>query len=265
MRTDKGRSRGTLAVVPARLESTRLPRKMLLSLTGRPLVVHTVEAVVASGVFDDVVVATDSREIADAVREAGYEAAMTGPASSGTDRIAAVVREMSPQERPEIVVNVQGDEPEIEPSALAAVVDAIAGTPAAEMATLSTPLTDAAGIEDPARVKVVTAADGRALYFSRAPIPFVRDAAAGADFAPATPWALHIGTYAYRTEFLLRFAGMPPSRLERLEGLEQLRALEAGATIAVASVGHAAVGIDTAEDYARFVARHAEARGVRAA
>ncbi|MBT4864801.1 MAG: 3-deoxy-manno-octulosonate cytidylyltransferase [Planctomycetaceae bacterium] len=240
----------TVGIIPARLQSTRLPRKLLLDETGRPLVQYTWEAACKAESLDEVIVATDSPEIAASVRAFGGRAEITGEHPSGTDRIAEIARRCCPEA--EILVNVQGDEPEIDPAQIDTLVALVANYTDSEMATLATPIPTITDRDDPACVKVVIAADGRALYFSRAPIPFVRDAA---DSPSQSPWLLHLGIYAYRREFLLQLTQLPPSRLEQLEKLEQLRALEAGALIRVGIVDHPAVGIDTPEDYARFVQR----------
>jgi 3-deoxy-manno-octulosonate cytidylyltransferase (CMP-KDO synthetase) len=269
-----------VGLIPARLASSRLPGKLLLSATGRPLIQYTWEAARRARSLADVIVATDSPEIAQAVRAFGGRAELTGDHASGTDRIAEVVRRCIP--RADIIVNIQGDEPEIDPASIDTLVETLAARPAAETATLATPIRTVEDLRAPSCVKVVRAADGRALYFSRAPIPHVRDAdpaelltnqtsevrhqrsevslsAPALDPRPSTldhsPWLLHLGLYAYRRDFLLRLTAMPPSRLEQLEKLEQLRVLEAGATMHVAVVDHRSVGIDTPEDYARFVAR----------
>jgi 3-deoxy-manno-octulosonate cytidylyltransferase (CMP-KDO synthetase) len=249
-------------IIPARLESSRLPRKLLLADTGRPLIQYAWETVCRAESVDEVLIATDSPEIAAVVRGFGGRAEMTGEHSSGTDRIAEVVRRCC--DDAEIVVNVQGDEPELSPGDIDWLVETLRRASAAEMATLATPIPDRLVLQDPSCVKVVLAADGRALYFSRAPIPHVRDGipedwVREHEYVRESPWLLHLGVYAYRPEFLKAFAQMPPGRLEQLEKLEQLRALEAGASIQVAIVRAASIGIDTREDYARFVARQAEA------
>jgi len=245
-------------VIPARLESSRLPRKLLLDRTGQPLLQYAWEAARAATSLDEVIVATDSPEIASLIRELGGRAEMTREHQSGSDRIAEVVSRSC--QDADIIVNIQGDEPELSPADIDLVVQTLQEAPHAEMATLATPLRDELFVTDPACVKVVCAADGRALYFSRAPIPHARDGIP-ADWTPHerlakdSPWKLHVGIYAYRRKFLLAFTQLPPGRLEQLEKLEQLRALEAGAAIQVAMVPRAAVGIDTPEDYARFVDR----------
>jgi 3-deoxy-manno-octulosonate cytidylyltransferase (CMP-KDO synthetase) len=159
-----------------------------------------------------------------------------------------------------VLVNVQGDEPEIDPGAIDTLAAAVADDPGCDMATLSAPLTEEAAFLDPANVKVVCDETGRALYFSRAPIPFPREGGG----VPADA-RLHIGAYAYRREFLVRLASLPPSRLERVEKLEQLRALEAGAALRVCEVTAHACGVDTRDDYNAFVARHAARALSRAA
>lgn len=240
-------------VIPARLSSTRLPRKMLLAETGKPLVQHTYEAAFLASRPERVIVATDHAEIEAAVREFGGEVRMTSPdCASGTDRVAAVARELRDAD---IVVNVQGDEPEISGAAIDYVIQMLEEQPSAVMSTLATPLRDRAQIESPNCVKVVFDASGKALYFSRSPIPHVREWRDELLHATPAAYHLHLGIYAYRRDFLLRLASMPPGRLEQLEKLEQLRVLEAGYSIAVGVVDHAAPGIDTAEEYRAFVRR----------
>lgn len=271
-----------VGIIPARLQSSRLPGKMLLNQTGKPLIRYAWEAACRAQSLTEVIIATDSEEIADVARSFGARVSLTGDHPSGTDRIAEVVRRDCPQAS--LVINVQGDEPELDSSCIDKLIDAMRQRPDIEMGTLATPIDTLAVLQDTGCVKVVCAADGRALYFSRLPIPFSRDVdpsrlleqATGdrdqglrefgtdVDPVPSTftplpatvaPWLLHLGIYAYRPEFLLALTQMPPSRLEQLEKLEQLRALEAGASILVKVVSHRSVGIDTAADYAAFVAR----------
>ncbi len=245
-----------IGIIPARLQSSRLPRKLLLAETGKPLLQHTWESARQSASLGDVIIATDSDEIADTVRGFGGKCEMTGEHPSGTDRIAEVVARCEPNDR--LIVNIQGDEPELDPANIDRLVESLRRHDNAEMATLATPITDSATLNDPSCTKVVCAADGRALYFSRSPIPFCRDAAPDTLIASSeseSPFLLHIGAYAYRRDFLLQLTQLPPSRLELLEKLEQLRALEVGATIQVAIVTEHAVGIDTPADYAAFVER----------
>lgn len=242
-----------VGIIPARLQSTRLPRKLLLNQTGKPLIQYAWEAACRARSLDDVIVATDSEEIAMSVRNFGGRAELTGGHPSGTDRVAEVARRCCPQA--EIVVNIQGDEPETNPDHLDQLVAQFANGPQIEMATLATRIADREHLDAPSCVKVVCNAEGRALYFSRCPIPYCRDQAPEELLAADSPWLLHVGVYAYRRDFLLKLTELPPSRLEQLEKLEQLRALEAGAAIQVARIEQRSVGIDTPDDYAQFVAR----------
>jgi 3-deoxy-manno-octulosonate cytidylyltransferase (CMP-KDO synthetase) len=246
-----------VAVIPARFASTRLPGKPLLADTGKPLIQHVVEAARRSIRLQRVIVATDDARIAAAVAAFGGEAAMTrDDHPSGTDRVAEVVAGL-PDAR--IVVNLQGDEPEISGAALDLVVSLLEADLGAPMATLATPIRDEAVYRDPSCVKVVRARSGRALYFSRSPIPCHRDGLPDPAIEPGLAF-LHLGLYAYRREFLLQLASLPPSPLERAEKLEQLRVLEAGYPIAVGIVEEPSVGIDTPDDYRRFVERWRAAR-----
>jgi 3-deoxy-manno-octulosonate cytidylyltransferase (CMP-KDO synthetase) len=242
-----------VGIIPARLQSSRLPRKLLLDQTGKPLIQYTWEAACLAKSLAEVIVATDSPEIAAVVRRFGGRAEITGEHPSGTDRIAEVARRACPDA--EILVNIQGDEPEIDAKQIDVMVETLQMHPTVEMATLATPITRREELDDHSCNKVVCAADGRALYFSRSTIPFVRDADWDQLLQDDSPWLLHLGLYAYRREFLLKLTQLPPSRLEKLEKLEQLRVLEMGASIQVAVVEQRSVGIDTPEDYARFVAR----------
>jgi 3-deoxy-manno-octulosonate cytidylyltransferase (CMP-KDO synthetase) len=273
-------------VIPARYGSTRLPRKMLLRETGKTLLQHTYEAACAAKRPSSVLVATDHGEIAAEVERFHGEFVMTSPdCASGTDRVAEVARQLP---RAEIVVNVQGDEPEMYPENIDHVIDLLEQNPAAGMATLATPLRTPEQLTNSACVKVVFDSAGRAMYFSRSPIPFVRDQAEGEGLrgegqhsaqshvpnsdpqvSGPRPSALspppafnepalfyqHLGIYAYRRETLREIVTLPPSSLEQAEKLEQLRMLQSGGTILVGVVEHAASGIDTPADYAAFVAR----------
>lgn len=247
------RSLQTVVVIPARYASSRLPQKMLLRETGKPLLQYTYEAACQARRPDAVVVATDHVEIAREVERFGGHVVMTSvDCASGTDRVAEVARQM-PEAK--ILVNVQGDEPEISPAAIDALVDLLEKNPSAGMATLGTPLREPEQLTNPACVKVVCDDARRALYFSRAPIPFVRDPDLAKPFNKPAIHFQHLGLYAYRRAELLRFAALPPSTLEQTEKLEQLRLLQVGGTIVVDIVEHAASGIDTPADYAAFVAR----------
>jgi len=244
-----------VVVVPARLGASRLPEKPLADLHGRPLVVHVLERARQSGA-GRVLVATDHPRIQAAVEAAGGEAMLTDPGhGSGSERVAEVVERLGlPDEA--VVVNLQGDEPLMPAAVIRQLADALAADPALPMATVSTPLREAGELFDPHVVKVVCDRRGRALYFSRAPIPWARDAFA--DDREALPTAAadhyhrHIGLYAYRAGFLRRFVAWPPSPLERLESLEQLRALWHGASIQVIEACQIpGPGVDTPEDLAR--------------
>jgi 3-deoxy-manno-octulosonate cytidylyltransferase (CMP-KDO synthetase) len=235
-------------VIPARLGSTRFPAKVLASDTGKPLVQHVVERARTCKKVREVVVAADDQKIVDALRPFETRVVLTSPAhQSGTDRIAEVARSLSD----DIVVNVQADEPEIESETIHGLIARLEKSDD-EMATAATPFPAAADPNDANLVKVVIAADGRALYFSRCPIPFHRDATP----ASAAAYHLHLGIYAYRREFLMQFAAWKPTPLELTEKLEQLRALEHGRSIYVLKVARATHGIDTREQYAAFAARH---------
>lgn len=242
-----------VGIIPARLKSTRLPQKLLLAQTGRPLIQYTWEAACQAQSLSEVIVAADDAQIVSAVQQFGGRCELTGDHPSGTDRIAEVARRCCRDA--EVIVNLQGDEPEMDPRHIDLLVGLMAANPQASMATLCTPITSREQLDDPSCVKVVCGSAGQALYFSRSPIPFCRDRDPEALMAENSPWRLHLGIYAYRREFLLKLTTLPPSRLEQLEKLEQLRVLEAGETILVGEVAHRSVGIDTAEDYARFVAR----------
>ncbi len=252
-----------IALIPARLASTRLARKMLLAETGRPLVVHTAQAVASSGVFARVVVAVDDAEVAAAVRAHGLESVPTRVEHpSGTDRVhEAWLALQAAGERADVLVGVQGDEPDLDPADLARLVAAFAD-PAVSLATLAARLEDPAAFLLPSVVKVVRDARGDALYFSRAPIPargHGRDGGESADDPRAlddlAPVLRHVGVYAYRPAALARFAAMPRGALEQRESLEQLRWLEAGEKLRVVDAARAPRGIDTLEDYRDFVRR----------
>jgi 3-deoxy-manno-octulosonate cytidylyltransferase (CMP-KDO synthetase) len=240
-------------IIPARYASTRLPGKPLLSETGKPLILHVVEAVRGAQYVDRVVVATDDKRIAQVVWGAGYEAVMTRPDHpSGTDRIAEAA-ELLCLPDDDVIVNVQGDEPEI-PDVLVSELVVTLGNSGYPMATLCSPLpTELAS--NPNKVKVVFNDAGRAMYFSRAPIPFDRDGAGQARHY------LHLGIYAYKVWFVREFAALPPTPLEKTERLEQLRALEHDTAIAIQVVQYEGHGIDTPEDYRLFCQREGQRAG----
>jgi len=240
------------AVIPARFGSTRFPGKPLANQTGKFLIQHVYEQVVAARRVDRCIVATDDERIVDAVRSFGGEVEMTRTDHpSGTDRIAEVVRGFDGQPD-DVILNVQGDEPEIEPEFLDCLVERLIAEPTCPAATLACPFPPEADPHDPNCVKVVCNRQRRALYFSRALIPYPREAGVAGD---ETGWLLHLGVYAYRRAFLLDLAAREASPLERIEQLEQLRVLDSGDALAVEVVAHACAGIDTPEDYERFVAR----------
>ena len=242
-----------IGVIPARFASTRLPGKPLLSATGRTLIQHVVEAAQQARSLERIIVATDDPRIADAVTRFGGEVAMTrADHATGTDRVAEVAAKL---EGTRIIVNLQGDEPEVSGAALDQVVALLENDPEAPMATLATPIRSEAIYRDPSCVKVVCSRRGRALYFSRSPIPCHRDGLPDPVSALDPVAYLHLGLYAYRREFLLSLGSLPPSPLEAVEKLEQLRVLEAGFPIAVGIVDEPSVGIDTPDDYRRFVER----------
>jgi len=248
----------TAIVIPARYRSSRLPGKPLLRETGKYLIQHVYERACQAKRADQVLVATDDPRIVAAIEHFGGKAVMTRrDHSSGTDRVAEVARGLDA----DVIVNLQGDEPLIDPATLDLLPQMLQRDPDVPMATLAVPITTVDQWHDPNCVKVVCDASGRALYFSRSPIPFVRDGQP--DFAAEPPRFLqHLGLYAYRRDGLLRLAQLPPSPLEQVEKLEQLRALAAGYRIAVGIVRHASIGVDTRADYERFVVayRHSHAR-----
>ena len=236
-------------VIPARYASTRFPGKIVASDTGRPLVQHVVDQVRLCRRVRQIIVAADDRRIADALRPFETRVVMTSPAhQSGTDRIAEVAQGLGD----EIIVNVQGDEPEIEPATVDALIERLEQG-GEDMATAATPFPAEADVTNPNLVKVVISEAGRAMYFSRSPVPYWRDAELTGRGRPA--YYLHLGIYAYRRRFLLEFAGWPPTACEQAEKLEQLRALERGRSIYVLKVDRATHGIDTPEQYAAFVER----------
>ncbi len=249
-------------IIPARRASTRLPDKPLLDVGGLPMVVRTARQAARSRAAR-VVIATDDADILAVVRAHGHEALMTRATHpTGTDRLAEAAAQLGLDET-DIIVNVQGDEPLIDPAMIDAVAGLLARSPHAAIATCASPIADAQALFNPAVVKVVCDQDGRALYFSRAPIPWARDALAhqpAPHLAAGLPALHHIGLYAYRMPFLLAFPTLATGTLERFEALEQLRALEHGFAIVVLRWAHsAAAGVDTPEDLAR--ARRALASG----
>lgn len=228
-----------IAIIPARLESTRLPRKMLREIADKRLVGWTYEAVRSSPLLADVIIATDSTEILETCRAHGWKAQMTLPTHrSGTER----VHEISQSIEAEIYVNVQGDEPLVRTEQIATLIE-VMKRPSVQVGTVKT-VCPREEIGNPNAVKVVTAPDGHALYFSRATIPFDRDAVGSRYFK-------HLGLYAYRKSALDLFVSQPQSTLEKTERLEQLRFLENGVAIYVGETPHDSVGVDTEDDLQR--------------
>ena len=248
-------------IIPARYASSRLPGKPLLRQTGKYLVQHVYERACAARHAGRVIVATDDSRIVAAVQGFGGAVALTRrDHASGTDRVAEVAAAL----REEVVINVQGDEPLIDRGSIDLLADLLAGDPHTPMATLATPIRSQEQWQNPNCVKVVCDANGRALYFSRSPIPFVRDGRPA--FSAQPPWFLqHLGLYAYRRPFLLSLASFPPEPLEEMERLEQLRVLAQGRKIQVGIVRQATIGVDTYEDYLRFVETYRKTRPKRAA
>ena len=248
-------------VIPARFPSSRLPGKPLLRDTGKYLIQHVYEQASGSKCASLVVVATDDERIRKAVEGFGGNVVMTrADHPSGTDRVAEVAAKLGS----DVIVNVQGDEPQIEPTAIDQLAGLLAADAGADMATLATPLPDRESYLSPNVVKVVCDDRGRALYFSRSPIPLVREGEPDLAARPAR-FLQHLGVYAYRRPYLLKLAATPPHPLEEAEKLEQLRVLGAGGTIQVGQIAHAHRGVDTPADYAAFVRAYREGRSRRAA
>lgn len=236
-----------IIVIPARYASTRLPAKALLKESGKYLIQHVYEGALKAKLAQQVIVATDDERIVDAVHSFGGQVQMTDiNHKSGTDRIA----EVATRTPGDLFINVQGDEPEISPQAIDQLIAILQQNPAIPVGTLATPVT-AEEAKNPNLVKVVCDKSGYALYFSRATIPYLRDANAGKEVG----YLGHIGMYGYRRGFLLAYPQLPPSRLEEIEKLEQLRVLENGHRILVAVTGYRSRGIDTPEDYKMFLSR----------
>lgn len=235
-----------LAVIPARFLSTRFPGKAIAPLAGKPLVLHAYQRACEASLVTEAIIATDDAKVVDALTPYGAQVVMTRPDHpSGTDRIAEVAEASDA----DIIVNVQGDEPLIDPATIDAAIRPLLEPDGVPMATVRHRITDPQDVDDPNVVKVVCDARGRALYFSRSPIPCVRDARDG-DQLPPYYWQ-HVGLYAYRRAFLLAYGQMAPTPLEKLEKLEQLRALENGYPIAVVETEYRSIGVDTPEDLER--------------
>jgi 3-deoxy-manno-octulosonate cytidylyltransferase (CMP-KDO synthetase) len=231
-----------LAIIPARYHSTRLPAKALADIAGRPMIEHVYRRAARAARLDAIVIATDDERIATAAEAFGAVAVMTAATHlSGTDRLAEVAKSVPC----DLIVNVQGDEPLLDPAVIDAVIEPMLRDPSLEMATAARRLRDPDELHNPGMVKVVCDVRGSALYFSRAPIPYGRETSAGAEAR------IHIGLYVYRRATLLRLAALAPGRLERLEALEQLRALENGIGIHVVETAFASAEVNTPDDLER--------------
>jgi 3-deoxy-manno-octulosonate cytidylyltransferase (CMP-KDO synthetase) len=251
----------TAIVIPARYASSRLPGKPLLRQTGKYLVQHVYERACLARCANLVLVATDDPRIAAAVDSFGGRAVMTRrDHPTGTDRVAEVAGQLDA----DVVINLQGDEPLIDPQALDLLADRLERDPKANMATLAVPLQSLDQFHSPHCVKVVCDSNGRALYFSRSPIPFVRDGQPDFSSRPAR-FLQHLGVYAYRRPFLRQLAQLPMHPLEQLEKLEQLRALASGNVIQVGVIEKQGLGVDTYEDYERFAKVYRSMRAHQAA
>ena len=255
----KNPQKDVIAVIPARYSSVRLPGKLLLPIGGRPLILHTIARANAASTVTRVIVATDDERIMNVVKAAGFEAVMTSPDHrSGTDRLAEVAKDLPENS---IIVNVQGDEPLIAPETIDAAVNALIGDDNADMATTYEPIESLGQLLNFNAVKVVVGDHGYAIHFSRSPMPFPRDASLRHDGDPnraiveepelLANFRKHTGLYVYRRQYLLRLSQLPETSLERLERLEQLRALEDGAKIRVVAAAGTSIGVDTHEDYER--------------
>jgi 3-deoxy-manno-octulosonate cytidylyltransferase (CMP-KDO synthetase) len=235
--------------IPARYASTRFPGKVLAQDTGKYLIQHTYEQARKAKLPQRVIIAADDARIVEAAQTFGAECVLTSTEhKSGTDRIAEATANVDA----DIVINVQGDEPEIDPNHIDYLARLLVDNPDCPMATLAAPFASAAQIADPNIVKVVVNTADRAIYFSRSPIPYDRD---NAGVGPVGHYLRHIGIYAYRKDYLLRITKLPQTPLEKLEKLEQLRAIENGFPILVGKVDRTRDGIDTPEQYAAFVKR----------
>jgi 3-deoxy-manno-octulosonate cytidylyltransferase (CMP-KDO synthetase) len=242
-----------IVCIPARYESTRFPNKVLAKDTGKFLIQHTYEQACKAKLPETVLIATDHEKVIQAANSFGAQCVMTSvDCASGTDRIAQAVADIDF----DIVVNLQGDEPEIDPANIDTVAKLLIDNPDAQMATLAAGFESAEQVANPNIVKVVTDTNGRAIYFSRSVIPYDRENGGTGD---KDIYLRHLGIYAYRKEFLVEFTNMLAGRLEQIEKLEQLRAIENGCSILVSKVKHTCDGIDTKEQYEEFVKRYKSA------
>lgn len=251
-----------IGIIPARYASTRLEGKVLLDIAGKPMIQHVYERSSQSTLLAEVYVATDDPRILSAVERFGGKAHLTSPLHpSGTDRVA----ELAAKLEADIVVNIQGDEPLISPQMIESAILPLLGDYSVQMSTLCRRITDPQEVFDPNVVKVVQNREGFALYFSRSPIPFHRDlwkgSGASIEYGGGVVCYKHFGLYAYRKDFLLRFSGLKPTPLERIEQLEQLRALENGYEIKVVESEEETIGVDTEQDLERVRSTFGSRRG----
>ncbi len=234
-----------IGVIPARYASTRLPGKSLVEIADKPLILHVLDRVRMARRLDSVLVATDDDRIREVVEGAGGTAVMTrADHPSGTDRVAEAVGTTDAG----VIINIQGDEPLVDPDLIDRLAGVMIENPGWDMGTAAVPITDLDDLHAPSVVKVVTGAEGQALYFSRAPIPYARN---GFPLDPSAIYKRHIGIYAYRRAFLDRIVASPPTVLEETEKLEQLRALALGARMVVIETDDIGIGVDTPEDVAK--------------
>jgi len=239
-----------IAVIPARLRSTRFADKVLAKDTGKFLIQHTYERACMAKLPEKVIIAADDEKVVAAAKTFGAECVLTSPDhQSGTDRIAEAVADMDV----EIIVNLQGDEPEIDPGNIDYLAKMLMDNPNCTMATLAAEFQTAQQVSDPNIVKVIIGHNNKAIYFSRWPIPYDRE---NSGIGEVGQYLRHIGIYAYRKKFLLEITALPQTPLEKIEKLEQLRAIENGYSILVGKVKHTCDGIDTPEQYAEFVKRY---------
>ena len=239
-----------IAVIPARFSSTRFAGKVLAKDTGKFLIQHTYERACLAKLPEKVIIAADDEKVVAAAETFGAECVLTSPDhQSGTDRIAEAVADMDV----EIIVNLQGDEPEIDPANIDYLAKMLMDNPDCPMATLAEEFQNARQVSDPNIVKVIIGRNNKAIYFSRSPIPYDREKSGVGDLRQ---YLRHIGIYAYRKKFLLEITALPQTPLEKIEKLEQLRAIENGYSILVGKVKHTCDGIDTPEQYAEFVKRY---------
>lgn len=242
---ERKKARRVLGVIPARYGSQRFPGKLLALLAGKTVIQRTYEGVCRCSALDDLIIATDDERIKAHAESFGATAVMTpGHCSSGTERIEALLKVEERYAAYDIIVNIQGDEPCLPAEALSLLVRALQGAPHAAMATLIAPLADEEAWRSPSVVKCICGKDGDALYFSRAPIPGSK----AGKWHPSLPVYRHVGVYAYRSSFLLKYSTLKDTPLQLVEDLEQLKVLEHGFSIATALIDDVAVGVDTPED-----------------